>query len=134
MTAIGGTIRHSFEVSAGSVHALQLPLVGDERNVDTRIPALGGMWAAPIFLTASVDAGPLPLNDQVDVARPATAGTGTLSWTGRSYLVPSATWTDLTASSRSQFILLVLGAAIGILGTIPVTLALNWARAPRDES
>jgi len=134
VTVIGGTIRRSFEVSAGSVHALQLPLVGDERNVDTHIPALGGMWAAPIFLTVSVDAGLLPLHDQVDVARPAMAGTGTLSWTGRSYLIPSATWTDLTSSSRSQFILLVLGAAIGILGTVPVTLALNWARDSRDQS
>lgn len=130
LAAIGGTIRHSFEASAGSAHALQLPLVGDEENVDTHIPALGGgMWASPVLLTVSVEAGPLPLRDQIEVARPAMTGSGALSWSGRSYLIPSATWTDLSANSRNQFAILILGAAIGILGAVPITLALNWARS-----
>jgi hypothetical protein len=50
------------------------------------------------------------------------------------YVIPSATWTDLSANSRGQFDILILGAAIGILGAVPITLVLDWVRAPRHHA
>lgn len=72
VTAIGGFTQYSFENAAGSSHALQLPLVGDETttgatNVDINIPTLGGFWASPLDLSVSVYAGGLPLYDRIDV-------------------------------------------------------------------
>lgn len=130
VTSIGGFVLHSFEDAAGSSHALQLPLVGDEASIGTDIPALGGFWASPLGLRVSVYAGGLPLYDRIDVARPALSGTGDLSWEGQSFIRPSATWTDLASASRGQFLVLLLGALIGIFGSALATVALDWVRGP----
>jgi hypothetical protein len=133
-SAVGGFVRRPFEVSVGSGHALQMPLLGDEASIDTNIPALGGFWAAPLAFTVSAYAGSLPLYDRIDVARPALTGTGGLSWSGQSFIVPSATWTDEASSSRNQFLTLLLGALIGIVGSILVTLILDWTRQRRRST
>lgn len=127
-TTIGGFTRQSFEVAAGSSYALQLPLVGDEANIVWDIPTLGGIWGSPLGLSVSVYAGGLPLHDRIDVARPALTGTGDLSWSGSSFIRPSATWTDLSSASREQFMILLLGALIGIFGSALVTIAVDWVR------
>lgn len=132
-TTIGGFTQQSFEVAAGSSYALQLPLVGDEANVVWDIPTLGGFWGSPLDLSVSVYAGGLPLHDRIDVARPALTGTGDLSWSGSSFIRPSATWTDLSSASREQFMILLLGALIGIFGSALATVAVDWVRS-RDTA
>ena len=131
VAAVGGFVRRSFEVSVASGHVPQLPLLGDEVSIDTNIPAPGGFWTAPLDLTVGAYAGSMPLYDRIDVARTAFTGTGALSWSGQSLIVPSATWTDETSSSRNQFLTLLLGALIGVVGSIPVTLILDWTRQRR---
>jgi hypothetical protein len=133
VNSIGGYTQYSFEDTAGSSHALQLPLVGDETtsgvsNYDANIPTLGGFWASPLDLSVSVYAGGLPLYDRIDVVRPGLTGAGDLSWTGTSFIRPSATWTDLTSASRAQFLVLLLGTLIGLFGSAFVTVTLDWIR------
>ena len=121
------------EDAAGSSHALQLPLVGDEENIGAYIPTLGGYWAAPLVLGVYVNAGGLPLYDRIDVARPALTGSGGLSWSGQSFIRPSATWTDLSSAGRGQFLVLLIGALIGIFGSALVAVVIEWIRGPRQQ-
>jgi hypothetical protein len=51
-----------------------------------------------------------------------------LTWTGREYIVPSASWTDEAAASRDQFWTLLIGAMIGIIGSVPATTILDAIR------
>jgi len=126
--SIGGWIQRPFEASANSAHALQLPVIGDEVNADAYAPSLHGYWAAPIGLTADANAGALPLYDRIDIARPGLTGSGGLTWSAHSYIIPSATWTDESASSRNQLWILLIGAMIGIIGAIPATTVLDTIR------
>jgi hypothetical protein len=133
VTYMSQYVRHSFEESSGASHALQLPLVGDDTNADTDIPALGGAWASPFGLSVSVNADALPLADQIGIARPALIGSGDLTWTSQSFVRPSATWIDTDAATRDQFLILLLGAAIGIAGSLVASIAIDWARRPCPE-
>ncbi len=114
--AIGGTIGQSFETSSGPTHDLQLPLVGEVTNVITTNSSLGGLLFPPINLRVAIFGGSLPLSDRVEVARPSLTGSGSLTWAGTGYIFPSAVWTDISAESRNQFLLLAIGAGLGILG------------------
>lgn len=123
--SVGGWVHRPFEASANSAHALRLPVIGDEVNADSYVPSLRGYWAAPINLTADAYAGALPLYDQVGTARPELTGSGGLTWSGHSYIIPTATWTDEAASGRNQLWILLIGAVLGILGAIPATTILD---------
>ena len=131
--AIGGWIQRPFEASANSAHALQLPVIGDEVSADAYVGSLHGYWGTPIGLTASASAGTLPLFDRVDIVRPALAGSGGLTWSGHSYIIPSATWTDEAAASRNQLWILIVGALVGIVGSIPATTILDAIRKKSDN-
>jgi hypothetical protein len=131
--SIGGWIQRPFEVSANSAHALQLPVIGDEVSADAYTPSLHGYWAAPIGLTADAYAGALPLYDRIDIARPGLTGSGGLTWSAHSYIIPSATWTDESASSRNQLWILLIGAMIGIIGAIPATTVLDTIRTKTSK-
>jgi len=130
VTVIGGYVKQPMEDAAGATYALQLPLVGNTETIDWRIPALGGYWAVPLDLSVYVNAGGLPLYDRIDVTRPGLTSSGGLNWTGQRFIWPSATWTDLSSASREQFLILVIGALIGIFGSAPVTVVLDWIRGP----
>jgi hypothetical protein len=133
-TALGGFVSQPMEDAAGSSYALQLPLVGDEEVIDTHIPTLGGYWSPPLDLSVYVYAGGLPLYDRIDVTRPALTGSGDLSWSGQSFIRPSATWTDLSSASRGQFLVLLIGALIGIFGSALVAVVIEWIRGPNQQN
>jgi hypothetical protein len=128
VTVFGGYVQAPIEDSAGASYALQLPFLGSEEVIDSYIPSLGGYWSPPVNLSVSVNAGGLPLYDRIDVTRPALTGSGGLSWSGQSFIWPSATWTDLSSASRGQFLILVIGALIGIFGAAPVEIVIEWIR------
>lgn len=130
VTVIGGHVKQPMEDTAGATYALQLPLVGTLETIDSRIPALGANWGVPLNLSVYANAGGLPLYDRIDVARPSLSSSGGLNWTGQKYIWPSATWTNLSSASREQFLILVIGALIGIFGSAPVTVVLDWIRGP----
>lgn len=131
LTVLDGYVEQPMEDAAGTSYALQLPFVGDSIGVaDSYISSLGGYWSPPIGLSVYVDAGGLPLNDRIDVTRPALSGSGGLSWAAQSFIWPSATWTDLSSASRAQFLILVIGALIGIFGSAPIGVAIDWIRGP----
>jgi hypothetical protein len=133
MTVIGGYVKQPMEDAAGATYALQLPLVGNTEIIDSLIPALGSYWAVPIDLSVSANAGGLPLYDRIDVTRPELTSSGGLNWGGQRYIWPSATWTNLSSASRGQFLILVIGALIGIFGSAPVTVVLDWIRGPENR-
>jgi len=130
--AIGGWILRPFEVSANSAHALQLPVIGDEVSADAYAPSLHGYWAAPTGLTVDANAGATPLYDRIDIARPDLTGSGGLTWSTHSYIIPSATWTDESASGRNQLWILLIGAMIGIIGAIPAPQ--SWTRSATRQA
>lgn len=117
--------------AAGTSYALQLPFIGSTEVMDSYITSLGGYWSPPIDLSVYVNAGGLPLYDRIDVARPALTGSGGLSSAGQSFIWPSATWTNLSSASRAQFLILVIGALIGIFGSAPVAVVIEWIRGPK---
>jgi hypothetical protein len=128
LTAIGGRVSQSFSTSAFATHALQLPFIGNTSNAVTYVPALNGYWGTPINPTVTAAVGGLAPDDRIDIARPELTGTGGLTWSGQAFIVPSATWTDEGAASRSQFWILLIGAAIGIIGSVPATTILDAIR------
>ncbi len=130
--AIGGKVERSFETSRGSNRSLQLPLVGDETHVISSVPALGGAFGPPIFVSIAINAGVLPLQDQITVSRPMLADSSTLRWSGPSFIRPSASWTDLTSDHRNQFLIFLLGAVIAVLGSLLVGLGIEVIRKFSD--
>jgi hypothetical protein len=78
----------------------------------------------------SVSAGTLPLKDRIDVTEPTLANTGQLACAARTVLVPSASWTDTTSASWNQFLVFLLGAVIGIFGSLLAAVLFEWARGP----
>jgi len=134
LTVLGGYVEQPMEDAAGTSYALQLPFVGDDTEAtDSYIASLGGYWSPPIDLSVYVNAGGLPLYDRIDVTRPALTGSGGLSWAGQAFIWPSATWTNLSSASRAQFLVLVIGALIGIFGSAPVTVVIEWIRGPNRQ-
>ena len=67
-------------------------------------------------------------------AYPQLTGSGDLSWAGQSFIRPSATWTDLSSASRGQFLVLLLGALIGIFGSAFVAVVIDWIRGPNKQN
>jgi hypothetical protein len=74
-----------------------------------------------------VTAGVLPLQSRIDAARPGLTSSGALAWQAQGYVLPSATWTDITTERRNQFLLFVLGALVGICASVIATVAFEWA-------
>jgi hypothetical protein len=130
-TFIGQYVHRSFENSGGSSYALRLPLVGNTSDADAYIPALRGWWAAPVHLKVFINAGTLPLKDRIDVAQPTPNNTGQLEWTSRTAITPSVSWTDTNSANRNQFLVFLLGAVIGIFGSLLATILFEWARGPQ---
>jgi len=126
---MGGTIEQSFETSSGATHDLQLPLVGDTDTTNVIVPKspLGPLFP-PLVVRVAESGGSLPLADRVEVARPSLTGSGSLSWAGQQYLFPSALWTDTAAESRNQFLLLAIGAALGVLGSLIASAVFEFLR------
>jgi hypothetical protein len=128
VSVVGGWINHSYENSASSSSLLQLPLIGDQEDVDTNIPALGGFWGAPLDLSVDVDAGTLPLDDQINNPRPSLTGSGGLSWSDTSFVQPSVSWVNTTSTNRDQLWDLLLGAVVGIFGSLLAAIVLDLMR------
>ena len=121
-------MQHSFQTSGGADYSLQLPRVGDGTHAVAPVPAFGGLWRAPLFINVYVDAESLPLKDRIEVVRPALIDSGALTWTGNEFVVPSVCWTDTTTEHHEQFVLFVLGSGVGILGSLIMAVAFEWAR------
>ncbi len=130
---ISGEVASSFESSAGASHAFQLPQLGSWLGPEGRVPGTGKtLWELPIPLAVKVNSGGLPLGDQVGTVRPALTASGNLSWSGETFIQPSATWTDTRFAGESQFFLLPLGSAIGIAGSVLATIVLDSGRPQAD--
>jgi hypothetical protein len=128
---VEGWVERSFETSGAATHSVQLPVVGNSENAlgqVTTLPTFGGRWVSDYGIGVTVDAGPLSVEDRVDVARPPLAPTGGLDWTGAQSIQASAEWTDLTAESLGQFWLLMAGAAIGVGASILTGVGMDLAR------
>lgn len=99
------------------------PLIGgldESRNIrEVEISGIEGKWIRPPRMTVDITGGYLPLEVEVESARPPVRGGSTVSWTATGPIRPSAMLRNIPAVELLQLTFTVSGVIMGILlGTL----------------
>jgi hypothetical protein len=113
---VTGEWRVAFHRLANGQGAFAFPRVGSNGIHEAfRIPGVGGRWATPLLLTATIVGAKLDPDDRIDLAKPDTAaGSTSLYWSKPGFVAPLARWTNLGAARKNQRLLIIYSILIGV--------------------
>jgi hypothetical protein len=121
--SLQGTATAPLAYSDFSQGEIALPVVGypwTSNEVVNSPPGLRGNWLSPLSSKVNVNVFPLPLQDRIDIARPATESGSSLDWSASNTIGVSAIWTNTARDQAAQIYIFLLGILGGIGGTLVV--------------